>query len=264
MMNTMAMVGMGGAGMNRVMDRMFRPVDNVVWDISTGGRIGFSADDGIYSIDLGKLTEDNTEAPDAQICNNPFDEFGFAAPAFAQSTATSAIALGDMIFSSASKKVLGWVVKKNEKSFKLMKIDGTRSDWTPPKVNMMGVDSGGGVMVVRSLMNMLPGGENQVGQMGNFMMMLPMMAGMMGGDGTDTNDMMKQMMPMMLISQMNNTSGDASSGNNMMMQMMQMQMMSRMMNQLVGGNSNANNNQKKITSTNNNKDSFFNHNGKQL
>ena len=252
-MNNMALMGMGmgGAGANRMLERMFRAVDNVVWDISAGGRTGFSTKDGIYSIDLGKLNEDGTEAPDAQVTSNPFEEFGFAAPAFAQNTAPSAINIGDMIFSSASNNVLGWVVKKNEKSFKLMKMDGTRSDWTPPKVNMMGLD--GGVMVVRSLMNMLPGGEGQVNQMGNFMMMLPMMSGMMGGDGEDGADMMKQMMPMILMSQMNNVGGDAAGSNNMMMQMMQLQMMSKMMNQLGGGT--ARPGQKQIAG--NNKPPFF-------
>jgi hypothetical protein len=212
---------------------MFRQVDNVCWDMMTG-RVGFRNSDGICSIELGNLNDEKTEAVDAQVSINPFDDFGMTVPAFAQSVAVESINLGDMIFSSSSNKVLGWVVKKNEKSFKLMKQDGTRSDWVPPKVQMLGFDSG--VMVLRSLMNMLPGGQSQLGQMQN--MLMPMMAmGMMGGeDGGE--DMMSSMMPMMLFSQMNGGGTDAATSMAPMMQMMMMQkMFSGMGNQRTSGTS---------------------------
>lgn len=210
-------------------DRFFRPVDNMVWDIMSG-KIGFKGREGIVTIELNGLNEDKTEAADAQVTINPFDEFGMEVPAFAQSIPIDSINLGDMIFSSSTNNILGWVVKKNEKSFKLMKQDGTRSDWSPPKVQMLGFDSG--VMVLRSLINMLPTGETGLGSMQS--MLMPMMAmGMLGGDSDSAFDL-KSVMPMILMSQMNNTGGDSG---NMMGNMMQMMMMSQFMK---GGSSNGN------------------------
>ena len=206
---------------NKFMERFFRPVDEVVWDMMSG-KVGFKTKDGICSIDLGAVVD--TEAPDAQVSVNPFEDFGMAVPAFAQSVPVDSITLGDMIYSSSSNKVLGWVVKKNDKSFKLMKQDGTRSDWVPPKVQMIGFDSG--VMVLRSLMNMLPGGASGLGQMQS--MLMPMMAMGMMGDGDSGAMDMKSMMPMMLMSQMGMGGAAAPVGGgmaSMMPMMMMMQMM---------------------------------------
>lgn len=207
------------------MERYFKSVEGVVWDMMSG-KVGFKTNDGICSIELNAINEDKTEAEDAQVSINPFDDFGMAVPAFAQSVPVQAITLGDMIYSSSSNKVLGWVVKKNEKSFKLMKQDGTRSDWTPPKVQMLGFDSG--VMVLRSLMNMLPGGQGQLGQMQG--MLMPLMAmGMLDDEGTGNGMDIKQMMPMMLMSQMGITGTDPNASAGMMGNMMQMMMMSQLM-----------------------------------
>lgn len=207
------------------MDRLFRQVDNVVWDMMTG-KVGFKTSEGICSIDLGELAEEKSVAPSAQITVNPFDDFGMAVPAFAQSVPADTIALGDMIFSSASNKVLGWVVMKREKSFQLMKQDGTRSDWVPPKAQMLGFESG--VMVLRSLMNMLPGGQGQLGQMQGMLMPM-MMMGMVGDDGEESGGIdLKQLMPMMLFSQMGMGGSDGASSNamsGMMQTMMMMQML---------------------------------------
>lgn len=214
----------------KFMDRFFRAVDDVVWDMMSG-RVGYQTKDGICSIDLGTISEDKKEAPEAQISINPFENFGMAVPAFAQSVPVTTISLGDMIFSSG--KVLGWIVKINEKSFKLLKQDGTRSDWSPPKVQMLGFDSG--VMVLRSLLNMLPGGSGQLGQMQS--MLMPMMAMGMLGEGEDGDSMMdmKSMMPMILMSQMGLGGSDAGASTGMMGNMMQMMMMSQMMKSMKGG-----------------------------
>lgn len=208
-----------------LIDRFFRSVDSVVWDMMSG-RVGFKTSEGIITIDLNDLNADKTEAPDAQIVINPFDQFGMEVPAFAQSIPADSISLGDMIFSSSSNKVLGWVVKKNEKSLKLLKADGTRSDWSPPKTQMLGFDSG--VMVLRSLMNMLPGGESGLGQMQSSL--LPMMAMGMMGDGDSDFDL-KSIMPIMLMSQMGmpGTAGGTASPMNGMGNMMQTMMMMQMM-----------------------------------
>lgn len=212
------------------MDRLFKSVDNVVWDMMTG-RVGFKTTDGIASIELGTIDPAAPmDAPDAQISVNLFDEFGMVVPAFAQSVPVEQIALGDMIYSSAANKVAGWVVKRSDsgKSFKIMKQDGTRSDWVPPKVQMIGFDSG--VMVLRSLMNMLPGGASGLSQMQGMMMPM-MMMGMMDGEGSAGGMDMKAMMPMLLMSQMGTPAvpGGVAPAGNAMAQMMPMMMMMNMM-----------------------------------
>ena len=141
-----------------------------------------------------------------------------------------------------AKEVNGWVVEIKAaatpvdpaaptslvKKFVIMTPDGTRKTWVPPKMSMLGFDSG--VMVLRSLMNMLPGGAGGLGQMQN--MLLPMM--MMGGDegGMD----MGSIMPMMLFSQMGGTTGVTDpAAPNPMAQMLPMMMMMQMMKGNKGG-----------------------------
>jgi hypothetical protein len=204
------------------MNRFFRPVDNVVWDMMTG-QIGVKNKSGILTVELGELNEEKTEALSPQVNINMFEQFGMAVPAFAQSVPVNTINLGDIIYSSNSNRVAGWVVKQSGKSYKLLKEDGTRSDWTPPKTNMLGFDSG--VMVLRSLFTMLPNGQEGVGQMQN--MLMPMMAmGMMGDD--DGEDSFKDMMPLLLMSQMG-MNGQGAGNTNMFANMMPMLMMSKMM-----------------------------------
>jgi hypothetical protein len=191
----------------RFMNRLFRHVDNVVWDLMSG-RVGFQTADGIVTIELGDVTD--SEAPDAVVSVNLLDEFGISIPAFAQSVPTESITLGDLIFGATGP--LGWVVKKNEKSFRLMKPDGTRTDWHPPKTQMIGFESG--VMVLRNLLNMFPNGAGDLGKFQGTMMPFLMMG--MGGDSD-----LKDMLPLMLMSQA--TGGDGSS--NMLQTMMMMKMM---------------------------------------
>ena len=203
---------------NNLMNRFFRKVDNVVWDLFTG-RIGVQTSEGITTIE--------GSGEDAQVTINMFDQFGMPVPAFAQSTPVSAVNLGDLIYADGRPK--GWVIALSErpatdekpamKKFTLMTPGGTVTTWTPPKLTMLGFDSG--VMVLRSLMNMLPGGETGLSNMQSLLM--PMM--MMGGDVD-----MDTIMPMLLFSQLgaSGTGADSAGGNNMMQMMMMMQMMKMM------------------------------------
>lgn len=194
---------------NKILDRMFRKADGVVWDMMTG-KIGIQTDDGIVTLE--------GEGDSAAIVQNLFDEFGVPLPAFAQSVPVSSVNVGDVIYRGTRNNV-AWVIEKseNKNSFRLIKPNGERVSWTPPKVQMLGFDSG--VMVLRSLVNMLPGGEKDVNSLQS--MMLPMM--MMGGDMFGDNSMDK-MMPLVLM-QMMNTSG--SMNNNFMMPFLMMQMMKK-------------------------------------
>jgi hypothetical protein len=202
---------------NKLMDRFFRKVDSAVWDLMTG-RIGIKTKDGIVTVE--------GEGEDAVISLNMLDQFGIGVPAFAQNTAKTDVRLGDMIFGASGP--LGWVTAINEKSFGLLKPDGTHTTWSPQKVQMFGFDSG--VMVLRSLLNMLPGGS--AGLAGFQGSMLPMLALMGGDDGAD-DSMLSQMMPMMLMSQMGMMGGAPADGStpaaNPMAQMMPMMLMMKMM-----------------------------------
>lgn len=203
---------------SKFMDRFFRRVDGVVWDLMSG-RVGIKNADGIVTIE--------GVGADAQVVINLFDQFGLEVPAFAQNTPVDAVAVGDLIY--GQKGVLGWVVDKTEKSFTLLKPEGTRSQWSPPKIQMFGFDSG--VMVLRSLMNMLPGGSSGLNQMQSLLM--PML--MMGDGDIDLGNIM----PMLLFSQVGQQPTDPTNPNgallaqNQMAQMMQMMMMA----QLMGGKS---------------------------
>ena len=204
---------------NKLMDRFFRRVDGVVWDLMSG-RIGVKNNDGIVTIE--------GSGDDAQVVVNLFDQFGLEVPAFAQSTPVASVAVGDLIY--GQKGVLGWVIDKTDKSFTLLKPDGTRSHWSPPKVQMFGLD--GGVMVLRSLINMLPGGTGGLGQMQSLLM--PML--MMGDGAIDLNSMM----PMLLMSQIGSGDGTVPAGGNNMGNIMQMMLMMQMFKK-GGGTSGGNN-----------------------
>jgi len=195
---------------NKIFERMFRRADGVVWDLMTG-KIGIQTDDGIVSLE--------GSGDDAQVVQNLFDDFGMALPAFAQSTPVDSVRVGDIIYRN-SKNNVAWVISKNEDTgrFKLMKPNGESVSWTAPKVTMLGFESG--VMVLRSLGNMLPNGDKDVNQLQS--MLMPMM--MMGGTDFFGEDGMESMMPMLLMQMMNG--GGANGGiNNIMMPMMMMKMM---------------------------------------
>jgi hypothetical protein len=149
------------------------------------------------------------------------DDFGIALPAFAQSTPVADVKVGDIIYSGKTR--ITWVIEVNadKGNFRVMKPNGESTTWTPPKVSMLGFESG--VMVLRSLMSMLPNGDKGLGQMQNMLMPMMMMGGLSGADG-EGNDMMEKMMPLMLMGQMNGGTDSGGMGN-MMQTMMMMKMM---------------------------------------
>jgi ssDNA-binding Zn-finger/Zn-ribbon topoisomerase 1 len=192
---------------NKMMDRFFKKVDGVVWDLMSG-KVGIQSHDGISTLE--------GEGDDAQVSLNMLDQFGMPVPAFAQSTPVDKVKKGDLIYVNDSPK--GWVIEVKEGDvikFKLMSPSGSSATWTPPKVTMFGLESG--VMVLKSLIEMLPEGEDGLsGMQGNLM---PLM--MMGGDGGD----MEKIMPMLLMSQMGGMGGAGAGANNMVQMMMMMKMM---------------------------------------
>lgn len=200
---------------DKLMNRFFRPVQNVVWDLMSG-KIGVRTKDN--EIATLEIDADGN----ASVNINLFEQFGVAIPAFAQNTPKSAVVQGDLIY--VDGKIKGWVLENTDKAFKLVHPDGGIHSWTPPKVQMFGLD--GGVMVARSLINMLPGGSAGLG--GMQANLLPLLA-MSGGDLD-----LEKMMPLMLMTQMGTPGADpAAAAANPMANMMPMLMMMSMMK---GGN----------------------------
>lgn len=200
--------GFGNVG-EKMLNKMFRKVDDAVWDLMTG-RVGISTNDGIATLE--------GEGDDAQVTVNVFDDFGMPIPAFAQNTPVDQIKQGDLIYNA--RKVMGWVIEvpaEGKVTFKLLKPDGTRGEWRPPKTNSIGIDING-AMVLRSLLNTVPGGDLG-GLQGMLMPMLLMNDGDLGGMD------MEKMLPLMLMGQMGTAGGGAAGGNNMMQAMMMMQML---------------------------------------
>lgn len=164
----------------KLIDRLFRRADNVVWDLMTGS-VGFKTNEGIVTLERAGTGDDET----FQTVINPIDGMGMEVPAFAQQTPLSAVNKGDMILQAKS---VGWVTGVKGASLTLIRPDGSHATFTPPKTQLL--DFGSGVMVVRSLLNSLSGGASGLGQMQS--MMMPLM--MMGGDLD-----MEKIMPMMLM-----------------------------------------------------------------
>lgn len=205
------MNGLNFPGSNKLLDRMFRRADGVVWDLMTG-KIGVQTDEGIVTLE--------GTGEDAQVNVNLFDDFGFALPAFAQATPKNGVQVGDIIYRGARSNV-AWVIDKTEVEkdgvttykFKLMKPNGETTNWNPPKVSLMGFESG--VMVLRSLVSMLPGGQGDLGQMQSALMPFMLMGGLEG-------DAMNKLLPLML---MQLTSGQAGGMGNMMQAMLMMSLL---------------------------------------
>lgn len=200
---------------DRLVNRFFRRVDGVVWDLMTG-RVGVQTADGEIATLEG-------EGEGAEVSINVFNDFGVPLPAFAQSVPVTEIKQGDLIYNA--KRVLGWVIgtpnlapvgkAKATKTFKLLKPDGTRGEWSPAKLSSMGLELSG-AMVLRSLVNMFPGGGLS-GLQGSLMPLL-----MLGGGGD-----LEQMLPLLLMSGMGlgGTAAGAAGGMGNMMQMMLMMKM---------------------------------------
>lgn len=196
----------------KMVSRFFRRVDNVVWDMMSG-KVGIVGAEGIMTLD--------GEGEDATVNINLMDQFGMPLPAFAQQTAVADLKSGDLVYTNGKPK--GWIIEVKEQEdkatrFSVISPTGTVSNWKPPKVTMLGFDSG--VMVLKSLDALLgaggkDGNEALAGMQG---MLMPMM--MMGGG--DMEDM-ESMMPMLLMSQMGQL-GEGAGGN-----MIQMMMMVKMM-----------------------------------
>lgn len=181
---------------NKLMDRFFRKVDNVSWDLMTG-KIGLVTEDGLCTLDK--------DGDEYNVSVNPIEKFGIPLPAFAQNTQASDVKITDVVYTE--KKVLGWIVEiKDNGSFRILTPSGTTISWKPPKMQMFGFENG--VLILRNLTSILPDGDKGLNGMKD--MLLPML--MMGG-----NLDLDKFMPILLMG--------GGMGGNMMQTMMMMSMM---------------------------------------
>jgi hypothetical protein len=135
---------------NKFVNRMFRRIDGVVWDLTTGV-VGLKTVQGIYS-----LTLDEQGKPGVSV--NPFDEFGFAIPAFATQSTFEQVKPGEIIVGDTG--IIGWVVEKTEAAYKVIDHNGYNKVYTPPKVAILNQS---GTLVVRNLMDLLGGKDGASG-----------------------------------------------------------------------------------------------------
>jgi hypothetical protein len=153
---------------NKFMNRMFRRIGGVVWDVVSGG-IGLQTENGIYTV---SLAEDGT----ASLNVNPLDTFGLALPAFATQATFEQVEPLDIIV--GDQGIIGWVVDKTNTSFKVLDHNGHTKTYTPPKVAIMGTN---GVLVVRNLMNLAGGASGAANIANNPLVLMALMNGDEGG-----------------------------------------------------------------------------------
>lgn len=194
-------------GMNGpILDRLFRRVDNVVWDLMSG-KVGIRNNEGVVTFTLEQAAAPSGGAVNIGSINiNPFESFSVAIPAFASRVSASDAVPGDLIHGAHGP--LGWVVERKEVAFVVMKPDGSSTTWTPPKVEMMG--TGSGAMVVRSLLQ-LGGGEQGLGQFQSALLPMIMMGGLNGEGGENGQSPLDRIVPMMMMMQTSDAKGAGMS-----------------------------------------------------
>lgn len=188
---------------SKFLDRLFRKVDGLVWDVTTG-KLGVQSTDGVITLEA--TPGEGARPTTYSVSVNPFDGFGLPIPAFATNTPHEQIEIGDLIVGSS--KVLGWVIEKKPASLVLLGQDGMQKQYNPPKVAVIGQD---GCLVVKSLTGLL--GGNAQGLQSSLLPLLMM------GEGTGLD--LDKMLPIMLFTQQ----GQGAQGGNALAQMMPMMMM---------------------------------------
>jgi hypothetical protein len=185
---------------NKFVNRLFRKVEGVVWDLTTN-QIGLQNQSGIFTLTTTVTPADpDNNVPESTVYGvsvNPIESFGFKIPAFAQNTPLADINVGDLII--GDNKALGWVVKVNPNSLVLLDQNGFTKQYNPPKLAVVGVE---GALVVKSLTGLF----GNAGASGFSNALLPLMLmgeGGLGGGGLD------DMLPILLMTQQ--TGGSANS-----------------------------------------------------
>lgn len=183
---------------NKYMNRMFRRVADLVWDL-TSGQVGVQTADGIHTFSID--ADGN-----ASVNVNPFESFGVPIPAFATRKSLADVQQGDLIV--GDKNILGWVVDKTTAALKLHDHNGNGKTYTPPKVGVLGIPDG--VLVVQNLLNLTGSQEGMQGFAGSLMPLLMLQDG--SGEGA-----LEKILPFMLMQQTTGTQAGGAGGFNPLM-----------------------------------------------
>lgn len=205
MLDTKMQVNTGA--LKNMMNRFFQRVDNVVYDLQTGG-IGIL--NGDSSLTTLKKTGENYE-----LTNAPFN-VSMSIPAFAVRTELDKVKTGDMIISDRGP--IGYVIEKDTQvagvsnaAYKMLLTNGAIASTVIPVNTVFGKE---GVMVIQAL-NLFGNGEGGMDALlplmlmgqgnGNTNDLLPLM--LMGGMGKGTAGGMNPMMMMALMGGLDNNGG---------------------------------------------------------
>ena len=202
----MTTANLNGIG-SKFLNRMFRKIDGIVWDLTTGKQ-GIQDSGGIHTFQhIPAVATTGTGAnkvegspAHGQITVNPFESFGITVPAFATQVPLASIKEGDIVV--GDKAVLGWVISVNGASLTLMDKSGTKKNYTPPKVAIIGGAGSDGTLVVQNLLG-TAGGETGFGNLQGSLLPLIMMS---GGDLD-----LESILPLMLLTQTQAPSGAAGA-----------------------------------------------------
>lgn len=165
--------------------KFFRPIDNMVWDV-TSGKLGVVTCNGIISlIGDGTVYNMDTNSPDTYIK---------LVQAFATPSLACELAVGDIVYNRLSNSIVGWVIKINgNSSFQLLKMDGTRMDWSSSRSQVLDFESIN--MAIKPLTSILITDHN-LNRLQNSMMLL-----ISSGNVSET-DTFIDIMPTLLIGQL--------------------------------------------------------------
>lgn len=202
---------------SKFLNRMFRRIGGVVWEMTTGSQ-GLKIGDEIYTLSITPGTPAVLDAAGAvvtpatetefQTSVNPFGDLGMALPAFATQVPFEQVGLGDLVV--GAQKVLGWVVGKTASALKVVEPNGTCKTIVPPKVAILGSE---GVLVVQNLFS-LTGGAAGAGGFANSLLPLLMLG---GGD-----DKLEKMLPLLLMQSAGGGAAAPTGGLNPMLMMAMM------------------------------------------
>lgn len=161
---------------DKLLNRMFKKVENVVIDISTNS-IGLKKDGSIFTV--------VTDEDGYTLHENIFDQMSFTFPAFAQAVPIEQVNHLDMVLDSKGE-IFGWVIDKKPKTLEVMRTTGQITRVAPAKANLLG--AGQTIMVI----------TNTFASMDQNSMQLMML---LGDKDNSTNDTSSKMLPFLMMQQ---------------------------------------------------------------
>jgi hypothetical protein len=189
---------------SKFLNRMFRRINGLVWDITTGG-VGLETENGIYSLSITPAVPARESAPAVAatygVSVNPLEGLGIKLPAFATQASFDEVNAGDLIV--GDQGIIGWVIDKTAAAFKVLDHNGNVKTYIPPKVQILGTS---GVLVVRNLFSLTGGADGANALAGN---LLPLLI-LGGGD-----EKMEKMLPLLLMTSRGAAAGGSAAANPM-------------------------------------------------